>query len=178
VLAQVGGVELDDGVIARVVASLVSATRPVTIDRSRVERQMRELALEHAGGSLSDETYLERMKQFRSALEAIDGTVQEGVPSEGAVQWLRVLAESWGAADVPEAKADLLHAIYERIVVAGREFVSARLTPAAYAHGLALALPEKVVMARPTGVGRALTTYRIPIEGRDEWLAAARTKSA
>ena len=84
-LAQVGGVELDDGVIARVVASLVSATRPVTIDRSRVERQMRELALEHAGGSLSDETYLERMKQFRSALEAIDGTVQEGVPSEGAV---------------------------------------------------------------------------------------------
>jgi hypothetical protein len=26
-----------------------------------------------------------------------------------------------------------------------------RLTAAAYAHGLALALPEKVVMARPTG---------------------------
>ncbi len=29
-------------------------------------------------------------------------------------------------------------------------------------------------MARPTGVGRALSTYTIPIEGRDEWLAAAR----
>ena len=29
-------------------------------------------------------------------------------------------------------------------------------------------------MARPTGVGRALTTYTISIEGRDEWLAAAR----
>ena len=82
------------------------------------------------------------------------------------------------AADVPEAKADLLHAIYERIVVAGRLFVSARLTPAAYAHGLALAMPEKVAMARPTGVGRAITTYRIPIEGRDEWLAAARARSA
>jgi hypothetical protein len=27
---------------------------------------------------------------------------------------------------------------------------------------------------RPTGVGRALATYEIPIEGRDEWLAAAR----
>jgi hypothetical protein len=35
-------------------------------------------------------------------------------------------------------------------------------------------LPEKVEMARPTGVGRALTAYRMPIEGRDEWLAAAR----
>lgn len=45
--------------------------------------------------------------------------------------------------------------------------------------GLALALPEHVrpaqewVLARPTGVGRANTTYSMPIEGRDEWLAAA-----
>ena len=29
-------------------------------------------------------------------------------------------------------------------------------------------------MARLTGVGRAIATYEIPIEGRDEWLAAAR----
>jgi hypothetical protein len=29
--------------------------------------------------------------------------------------------------------------------------VGVRLTSAAYAHGLALALPEKVAMARPTG---------------------------
>lgn len=28
--------------------------------------------------------------------------------------------------------------------------------------------------ARPTGVGRALATYEIPIEGRDEWLAAVK----
>jgi hypothetical protein len=45
---------------------------------------------------------------------------------------------------------DLLHAIYERIIVAGRAIVAARLTPAAYASGLALALPQ-VVMARPEG---------------------------
>jgi Phage integrase, N-terminal SAM-like domain len=50
-----------------------------------------------------------------------------------------------------EERSELLHAIYERIVIAGREFVSARLTPAAYANGLALALPENVAMARPTG---------------------------
>ena len=48
-------------------------------------------------------------------------------------------------------RADLLHAIYERITVAGPESVGVRLTAAAYAHGLALALPEKVAMARPTG---------------------------
>ena len=31
-----------------------------------------------------------------------------------------------------------------------------------------------VVLARPEGAGRALATYEIPIEGRDEWIAAAR----
>ena len=80
--------------------------------------------------------------------------------------------------DVPEAKAELLHAIYERIVVTGRKIVSIRLTPSAYAHGLALALPDKVALARPTGVGRAIATYDMPIEGRDEWIAAAGARLA
>ena len=31
-----------------------------------------------------------------------------------------------------------------------------------------------MTMARPTGFGRALATYEVPIEGTDEWLAAAR----
>ena len=60
------------------------------------------------------------------------------------------------------------------MTVAGPEIVGVRLTQAANAHGLALALAEKVEMARPTGVGRGITTYAIPIEGRGEWLAAAR----
>ncbi len=30
-----------------------------------------------------------------------------------------------------------------------------------------------MTLARPTGVGRGIATYTIPIEGRDEWLAAA-----
>jgi hypothetical protein len=37
-------------------------------------------------------------------------------------------------------------------------------------HGV---LAQLARMARPTGVGRAISTYTIPIEGRDEWLAAA-----
>jgi hypothetical protein len=57
------------------------------------------------------------------------------------------LAESVQQADVPKERADLMHAIYERIVVAGPDIVGVRLT---------------------------LATYEIPIEGRDEWLAAAR----
>ena len=67
------------------------------------------------------------------------------------VDWLRALSETWHAADVEEEKAELLHAIYDRIVVSGDRIVSARLTPDAQAHGMALALPQ-VVMARPTGL--------------------------
>ncbi len=59
-----------------------------------------------------------------------------------------------------------MHASYERITVAGPEIVGVRLTAAAYAHGLALALPEKVEMARPTGFERAdAINIRIPVEG-------------
>jgi hypothetical protein len=62
------------------------------------------------------------------------------------------LSATWTDADVSEAKADVLHAIYDQIVVTGRKIVSVRLTPSAYAHGLALALPTKFALARPTGL--------------------------
>jgi hypothetical protein len=96
----------------------------------------------------------------------------QGLPGQRAVEWLRALGESFQAADVPKEKADLMHAIYDRVTVAGPLIVGVRLTAAAYAHGLALALPEKVELARPTGVGHTLTAYRMPIEGRDDWIAA------
>jgi len=106
-------------------------------------------------------------------MSELEASVDIGVPAERAIAWLRTIGETWAQVDMPEERSDLVHAIYERITVAGEQFVSPDLTPAAYAHGLALSLPQ-VVMARPTGVGRAITTYSMPIEGRDEWLAAAR----
>ena len=51
--------------------------------------------------------------------------------TNGRQAWLRTLSATWMEVDVPEAKAELLHAIYERIVVTGRTIVSIRLTPAA-----------------------------------------------
>jgi len=111
---------------------------------------------------------------LRQQRDAVVERTGRGLPRERAVEWLCALGESIHAADAPKEKAALMHAIYDRITVAGPEIVGVRLTQAAYAHGLALALPEKVEMARPTGVGRALATYEILIEGRAEWLAAAR----
>ncbi len=150
VLAQVAGLTLDDGVIARVVAALGSADRPIGLDRARIERQMRDLALDHVAERIDDSAYLERLGQLRVDLATVDTTPRGDLPAKRAVHWLRVLADTWVNADVPEARADLLHAIYDRLVVKGRSIVAARLTPAAYSNGLALALPQ-VVMARPEG---------------------------
>ena len=172
VLAQVAGLTLDDGVIARVVAALGSPDRPVGLERARIERQMRDLALDHVAERIADSAYLERLGRLRVDRATVDAIPRGDLLAKRAVEWLRVLADTWVNADVPEARAELLHAIYERIVVVGRSIVTARLTPAAYSNGLALALPQ-VVMARPEGAGRALAAYRMPIEGRDEWVAAA-----
>ena len=135
--------------------ALGSKHQPVEIDRARIDRQIRELALEHAAGGLGDDAYLTRLKALREQREAITERRRRACLAQRAVEWLRTLGEFLKEADVPEEKADLLHAIYERIVVARPEIVRVRLTSAAYAHGLLLALPEKVAMARPTGFNRA-----------------------
>ena len=133
------------------VAALGGAPRPVALDRARIDRQIRELALEHAAGHLEDEVYLERLRGLRESKDDAERTRGERVAAERAIDWLRALSATWAEADVPEAKAEVLHAIYERIVVTGRTIVSTRLTPSAYAHGLAVALPTQVALARPTG---------------------------
>ena len=127
VLAQVAGLTLDDGVIARVVAALSSPNRPVGLDRARIERQMRDLALDHVAEWIDDSGYLERLGRLRVDLATVDVTLRGDLPAKRAVEWLQVLADTWVKADVPEARADLLHAIYDRIVVVGRSIVSARL---------------------------------------------------
>jgi hypothetical protein len=114
VLAQVTGVELDNATLAQVVAVPGSAQRPVAIDRARIEPQMRDLALEHAAGRLADAGYLGQMGELRSQLAAIDEGSDPGVPADRALAWLRAIGETWQHAGLPEAKADLLHAIYER----------------------------------------------------------------
>ena len=157
VMAQVGSLRLDDGLIARVVAALESRRPPVSIDKARLERQLRDLALEHATGTLSDEAYLARHGGLKQDLASVTDSPRGVTPSR-AVEWLRAFGEAWARADVPEAKADVLHAIYERIVVAGPRIISVRLTRAALSHGLALALPE-AVMASPAGFEPA--TFRL-----------------
>ena len=73
------GIELDDATIGAVVAALGGAPRPVTLDKARIERQIRELALEHAAGRLEDAVYLERLHELREAKDDAERTTGERV---------------------------------------------------------------------------------------------------
>jgi DNA invertase Pin-like site-specific DNA recombinase len=178
VAAQVAGVRHDAATIARVVAILREPTvRPDTTSRVRVERQMRDLALDVAAGRIDDATYLARIAVLRASASQIDGSGSStaSVSADRAVGYLTSLPFLWRQM-TREERAELLAAIYDRIVVTGSGFVRARLTPDAYAHGLALALPETVrcsELAGEEGLSHA-RSLRIPIEGAAEWRAAAR----
>ena len=88
------------------------------------------------------------------------------VPADRALAYLRNLAETWANPGIrPETRAQVIHAVYERIEVRGLDFAGVKLTPEAYAHGLALALPERVSRVRaglacPRGLDGQLATTR------------------
>lgn len=96
----------------------------------------------------------------KAAGRARRGAANRARRGAAAVEWLRAIGEACTVAELPLERADLLHAIHERIVVAGRQIVSVRLTPAAYTHGLALLLPE--VLMASSGRPRAPTEFRPP----------------
>ena len=100
-------------------------------------------------GAPGSATRCGRLHELRDARESVERSCADGITAERAVAWLRALSETWRAAEVPAERADLLHAVYDRITVAGRRIVSVRLTPSAYAHGFALALPEKGCTGAP-----------------------------
>ena len=141
-MAQIEGINLDPATMAQVVAA-TSAGRPIALDRARLDRQLHDLAQSHAQDEISDEAYLMRKRQLRGELEGMVQQTERNISAGQTVEWLRAFAESWRNADVPEAKVDLVHAVYEKVVVAGHDFVSARLTPAAYQRALALAMPDR-----------------------------------
>src|SRR5450759_42702 len=87
----------------------------------------------------------------------------EEVPASGGSEaWLEGISRPLSPANrcarvraLPSRLPDQPH------VEVAEHSAGAALTPADHRHGLALALPEQVVVVRPTSVGRALTTYLI-----------------
>ncbi len=92
------------------------------------------------------------MSQLERVVEAglVDRQAPRTVDGAKAIERIQNFAVSWAKAK-PPTRAALIQSVYEEVVVRGEEFVTVRLTPEAYAHGLALALPREVVVpALPT----------------------------
>jgi hypothetical protein len=68
-----------------VVAALGSTSQPVAIDRARIDRQIRELALEQAG-LLGDDTDRTRLRALRDQRDAIVERTAPGLPGHRAVE--------------------------------------------------------------------------------------------
>lgn len=81
----------------------------------------RELALAHADGRLSDEDYLARVASVRREQAAAPpARAGAAAPADRALACLRNLAETWANPGIhPETRAQVIHAVYERIEVRG-----------------------------------------------------------
>jgi hypothetical protein len=145
VFAQIAALRLNNATLERIQRALgqPSAPAPTTIDAARVERRKRDLALDHAAGRIDDDAYLKRMAELRKVRAP---EVERPIDAAAAVSLLRNVEALWQGARDEQAWSDLLHAIYERIVVTRDGVVEVHLTPHAFRHGLALALPESVVL--------------------------------
>lgn len=133
IIGQVTGVRVDESTVERIVRVLSTPeSRPIDVNRARLERMKRELALDHAVGRIDDKTYLAQIGVLREEATRIDSgeLPSTRVAPDRVVAKLRALPKTWAEA-TPAGRAELLHSIYERIVVRGPEFVSARLTPEA-----------------------------------------------
>ena len=98
-------------------------------------------------------------REFTETIARLQVPEEQGlpaVPADRAVAKLRNFRATWDTLDElgeegERLRADLVAAVYDEIVVRGDEFVRVTLTPDALASGFALALPERVSLARPEG---------------------------
>lgn len=178
VLAQLKGIELSDITIEKVIRVLSVSAGPNVLPMAprQRERELERLAKEFASGTLSAQDFIERTGAIHT-IEEPDPVTPTTVTAERAVHWLLNLSATVALA-TPTLLTELVAAVYERIEVHHDEFVGVTLTPTAMAHGLALALPERVHWRPRQGSGAHTRTTLIPVLGRIEWLDAAGRRTA
>lgn len=175
---QLAGARLTPETEVRVRAVMGAVTAaPADTTRARIQRRMRDLALEHAEGRIEDAAYLASSSRLRADLEAAGSARPSQVTADEAIAAIRDMAALFTDA-TDEERSRIIHAVYARIPIAGPEIRPVELTPWAYAHGLDQVLPELVRLEwRPRQVtGQRGQTARVPVAGRRErWAAARRT---
>ena len=161
--AQLAQVRVDDATVARL---RERAGEPIPVDttlqRRAIERDLERKAAYHAARRITTEAYLAEHARLTAELDALAAprlATSSLSDVDAIVHFLRDLRASWERGGEWE-RAKLVASVYDRIVVNDREVVEVELTDDAKRHGLALALPEQVVvvLARPAGLEP--TTFR------------------
>lgn len=143
--AQLSQISLSRQTIRRVSQALAAPPPlPDEVGHKRVERARRELALSYAKGAISEAELIVEGQRLAGELQRLANAPSAvGITSDQATAYLHNFADTWTRAGERE-RADLVHAVYQRIEVRGPGFAGVTLTPEAERHGLAIALPEQV----------------------------------
>lgn len=136
--------------------------------RRQLERELAGLASRHARRALSTEAYLAEHSRISGLIDVLStSTESASIDPDEAIAYLRDIPRMWRDMD-DQGRRELALSIYERVETTSDGIAGVKLTPEAIAHGMQLALPEKVLLARPAGARRALNTIVVPIIGRSE----------
>ena len=176
---QIAGIRLDAAMLMqlRLLASRVAPERDSADLRQReLERALEGAAKAFAQRRLSLEAFTGEQARLNVEIDLLRATPTQlattSAHPDAAIAALQDLKSTWRDAD-DAARARLAAAIFERIVVADDRILEEELMPYARRHGLAMALPEYMDLARPAGDGHVLAT--MPIVGRREWDSATRS---
>ena len=157
IAAQVGQIRFGPEMRARLRA--LAAVQKVP-DQGLRRRQLQRELQEKTGLFLKDEITLESLGAEKARITGLladlerpaQVTTAAVAPAPAIARWLRDnLAHPWRLAS-DQARAKVVAAIYDRIVMENGRIVGVELTTEAKQHGLMLGIPEAVVLARPAGL--------------------------
>jgi len=148
---QIGSIRLTKGVLDRISRmAKAPVQRDTTVQREELERELSRKAAAHAARRITTDTYLGEHDRINRLIDELDEQppAPSSIDPDRAITWLEDLKRSWEWSNEAE-RANLVRAIYRRIVVEGDRFIGVELTEEAKANGLALALPQSMALARP-----------------------------
>jgi hypothetical protein len=155
---QIAGIRLDATMLSqlRLLASRVAPERDSGDLRHReLVRALEAAARAFAQRRLSLGAFTVEQARLNAEIDALRVAPTQLAPAgadpDAAIAALRDIKATWLDAD-DAARARLAAAIFERIVVADDRILEEELTPYARRHGLAMALPEYMDLARPAGI--------------------------
>ena len=148
-----GQASLGADVVAKVVAELQqdAAPDPLLLARVRRERSTATLRLER---DRDVEAWQETMRRLDAEEAAASSAMQEAIPADQVVDYLRNLPETWRRAAGGRGRRMVAQSLFTGVQALGFREIEFELTRNAVALGLAAALPAEGLELRVSGYGR------------------------